>query len=655
MNEPCAATTESILGRAKRFEIAMWSFLATMSLGLGYALFMGASFFPALRQAELQFAELDQAGDVAGFAPFVNEVIATWPERLAVFPATRVELVTIVLVFVLGMGAFRLVRTSPKGDPLLEISPNSELLRQRVQRALELAESRASLFVRTDGVEDAVCHKNAVYLPVNFTQKLYRKFLKNTPEQLAFLIVHEKMHGSNSDNLLWSWGRSLVFLITAISSTLMASPMLLATVAIFPTYLLNNLPFSLCIGLAISFVAVLLAFIGTVTNGVLPNLAVAREFFADALPAYTPGIGPQSLPYEGTTDVERRGDVAAGWSMTVFGPDRRLHAGGIAPRTGALAASTLAMWVLVRTLILMLDPMAWCGVVRIFDAAYLIEIAIMLYTLPRRRIGARSYGLLSWVTTIILSGLIASSFALMDMFFINHGITSIAKPLWLADISIPPFVVAAGILLWDRATALPRRDLEDIDRLPPRRMEVGPVVELVGAAPSYIWSHAMGGVALLTCSTTLTAWCFGNFSFVLSFVIDAIFLLLCAGLAVVVVKNFRAPRPWSIAAEVIAGVIMFVLIAYWNMCIRLAAARMPPENSGPPFDFHLFINIMLSPPADLAIITFSIAGIVVSVLLISWVMRYCLLTHGSFFRLLKEWLVSDRQPVGFKNQETPAS
>jgi hypothetical protein len=640
MNDSLAITPESILLRARRFEIAMWSFLATMSVGLGYALYKGASFFPALRQAQLQFAKLERANDIAGFVPFVNGVIETWPERLAAFPATRVELLAIVLAFVLGMAAYRTVRKSPKGEPLLEARPGSTLLRERVGRALELASSKISLFVRIDGAVEAgyIKTRNAVYLPADFTQKLYRKLLDDVPEQLAFLIVHEKRHGASSDNLLWSWGRSLAFLLTAMSATLIASPIMMGAVAAFPAELARNLPFPLSFGLVTVFIVSLLAFIGAVTNGALPNLAAAREFFADALAAHTPGIGPQSHPYEGATDMSRCGDMAAGWDMRICGPDRRLHVTGIAPRTGALAASTIAVWVLVRTLILMLDPTAWHGVVWVFDAAYLVEISAMLYSLPRRRAAARDYGLLPWVATIVLSGLIVLSFALIDKVYGAYGIASIIRPSWLAVLAIPPFAAAAAVLLWQRATAVPRHDLEDIDRLPPRRVGTAPVAQLLAAVPSYVWSYTMAGVALFTWSATLAGWWFKGFFSTQSLMVDGVALPICAAAAIIVAKNFRSPNPKSVAGEAISGAIVLALFIYAVLTMIDAVAQSPPGNSGPPFNYGLFVQIFFSPPTELVAMALGAGGVVGFLLLLSWEMRFRLHTHSSLFGSLRHGL-----------------
>jgi hypothetical protein len=648
MDKRFASTSESILRHAKRFEIATWFFLATMSLGLGYALYIGSSFFLALRQAQFQFAQLEQEDKVAGFVPFVNDVIATWPQRLAAIPTSWIELVAIVLAFVLGMGTFRIVRKSPRGKLLIEISPDSVLLRDRVQRALELSRSKSSLFVRTDNGEEAGYSKKmrAVFLPVSFAQKLYRKLLDNAPEQLAFLVVHEELHGASSDNLLWSWGRSLTFLLTAISAALIASPIMMAAAAAFPAKLVQSLPFPLCFGLVTLFIVVLLAFIGTVTNGVLPNIAATREFFADALAAHTPEIGPQSLPYEGTTDSSRRGNIMAGWSMIIPGPDRRLHARGITPRTGALAASTVAMWVLVRSLILMLDPDSWLGVVWVFDAAYLMEIAAILYSLPRRHVGLRDYGILPWVTTIILTILIPLSFVVIDKFCSAYGIASIIRPLWLAAVAIPPFAIIAAILLWRRATAVLHHDHEEIDRLPPRLIGIGQVAQLIAAMPSYIWSYTTAGLALFTWCTTLAAWSSLSSYSMQSFLFDALSLPICAVLAIIVAKNFRALHPWSAAVEAISGVIAFTLFAYATMSMIIAAAQSPPGNSGPPFNFGLFVLIFLSHPTELVTKALGAGSLVGAVLLASWEMRFRFHTHTSLFKILKVWLASSLQDAG---------
>jgi len=638
MVEPFTEPPELIRRRAKRFEIAMWFFLATISLGLGHTLFLGSSFFPALRQAQFQYAELDIADNVAGIVPFVNAVIATWPERLAAFPATRKDVAAILLAFVLGTAAFLVVIRPPKGDPLLETYPDPERQRRLVRCALELANSNVLLFKRTDGGKSAeYCRKqNAIYLPADFAQVLERKHSDNAAEQLAFLILHEKAHDSTSDNFLWSWGRSLAFLLTGVSATLIATPIMFAAAAVFPAELAQILPFPLSLGLLFLFSLALLGFIGAVTHGVLPNLAAAREFFADTLATRTLDISPQSLPYKGSTDIASRGDIGAGWSMNTSGPDRALHAKGIAPRTGALAASALPMWMLVRTLILMLDPTARYGMVWLFDAAYLIAIAVMLHNLPRHRAGTRDYGFLPWAATIILVGIISASFALIDEACRIYGIATIMPPSWLATIAVPPVVVTAAALLYYRAASVPHKDIQDIDRLPPRFPGIGPAARLVAAVPSYIWSYTVAGLALLTWCTTLASWGSGDFSATQQyFVFDAVSLPVCALFALLVVKNFREPRPWSAACEAGAGVIVLALFIYTDVCMILAAAQAPPPNSGPPFDMSLFTQIFLSPPPYVVTTTLIITAIAGLLLTASWEFRYRYLTEESLFASLK--------------------
>ena len=645
MDDSFAETPESIRRRANRFEIAMWFFLATMSLGLIYALFMGASFFPAFRQAAFQYAKLDQEGDFAAIVPFVNGVISTWPERLADFPATVEELVAILLAFILGMVAFRVVCKSPKGEPLFATHFHGEMLRPRVQRALELADSNVLLLKRTDDGEAAEYSKkkNEIYLPACFIQNLDRKFSDDVPKRLAFLIVHEKTHGSNSDNFLWSWGRSLAFLLTAISAMLIATPIGIAAAAAFPAKLAQILPFPISLGLTLLLSVVLLAFIGAVNHGVLPNFAAAREFFADTLAASTLTISPQSLPYKGTTDIASRGDMAAGWSMNTSGPDRLLHTKGIAPRTGALAASTLAMWMLIRTLMLMLDHLARYGMVWVFDAAYLIEIAVMLYNLPRRRNGVRDYGFLPWAATIALMGLISLSFALIGKVYSGYGIASIITPVWLAAIAVPALATTAALLYY-RAAPVLQKGIEDIDRIPPRRLGMAPLIQLVAAVPSYVWSYTMAGLALFTWSETLASWGSGNFSVSQPyFMFNVASLPICASFVVLVVKNFREPRPLSAACEAGSGVIVFALLVYEIGGMILAAAMGPPGNSGPPFDMVLFNQPLISPPPHVVMATLIIATIFGAVLLASWEVRYRFLSHRSLFASLKH---RPRRPVG---------
>src|SRR5262245_5419001 len=93
----------------------MWAYLGIMTVGVVYALWKGASFFPALRQAQFQFASVRDRGDVSAYAPFVSGVIDTWPERMAQFPPGLPTLCIIVGGFLLGTLAFWLVRSRPRG------------------------------------------------------------------------------------------------------------------------------------------------------------------------------------------------------------------------------------------------------------------------------------------------------------------------------------------------------------------------------------------------------------------------------------------------------------------------------------------------------------------------------------------------------------
>lgn len=629
---------ESIRRRARLFEVAMWFFLGSVSLGLGYDLYKGSSFFRALRVAQFQYMELDHAGDFAKVVPFVNSVIATWPERLAVFPVTHVELAAILLAFMLGMVAFRIICKSPKGEPLIETRFHAEKLKQQVQRALDLANVNVTLLERTDGGDSAEYSrkKNGIYLPAHFIQNLDRKFTGNVAEQFAFLIIHEMSHGVSSDNFLWSWGRSLAFLLTAISALLIATPISMAVAAAFPAKLAQILPFPISLGLTLSLSIVLLAFIGAVNHGVLPNLTAAREFFADAYAARTLMISPQSLPYRGTWEISSRGDMAAGWSMNTSGPDRLLHIKGIAPRSGALAASTLSMWILVRTMMLMLDPMARYGMVWVFDAACLIEIFAMMHNLPRRRIGTRDYGFLPWTATAILTGLIFLSFTMIDEVYSSYGIGSIIPPVWLAATAIPPAVVIAAALLFDRCSRVPQKDTEEIDRLAPRRLCIGLPAQLVAAVPSYAWSYTMGGLALFTWCGTLASWSSGGFSTAQPyFMFNIVSLPVCTVLAILIARNFREPGPWSILCEAGLGVMVFALIIYAVIIMTLAAAQMPPENSGPHFDMNLFVQSMISPPRHVVLAIFIATMVFGLVLMVSWEFRHRFLTHRSLLASLR--------------------
>lgn len=617
MNEPFAATVESIRRHAWRFEIAMWSFLAITSIGLGYALWKGLSFFPALRQALFQFAPLEQGDDVMHFAPFVNDVVATWPERLRDFQPNLFDAsVTIGLVFLLEWLVFRLMRRLPRGKLLIETRPDNKQIQERAERALELAGVNRLLFERTDNGSEAGATDNVVYLPQEFTQKLDLKHLSNASEQLAFLIVHETTHSTTSDNVLWASGRSLALLLTALSVMCLAGPLLMALTTIFPAILVRTLPFLLSLSLVLLLGVFLLAFIGAVANAVLPNLTASREFFADAIAACS--LGLQALPYDGYEEGSRRGDMVTAWSMTVPAPDRWLHARGIAPRTGALAAFTVAMWGIVRTAILMLAPMSRYGVVWVFDLACLGMIAVMVYSLPRHQISSRHYSFLPWMATLVLLGLVPLAFALTDKFFRLHGITSIISVSWLAVVTIPPFVIAVTALLWRRATAVLHITLEDIDRLRPRCVRIGPVIRLVSAVPSYVWSYTMGGVALVTWCTTLLTWSAGDGLFVF----NVVCLPICIGIAILVAKNFTMPSYKTAAIEAIIGISVFALIVYMGGIMIRVSTLKPPENSGPLFDNDLLMQTLLSPPADVIAIS-SVASVGAGViLLVSWWARF---------------------------------
>lgn len=600
----------------------MWAYLAVIVIGVSYMLWKGATFFPALKQAQFQFAKWLQEGDVSQFAPFVNQVVASWPERMAVFPPGWNTACAIALGYAFGTLAFFLVRRAPRGKPLENGRNPGGLLPQRVQLAYTLAGVQPPLMVRTDGAGEAVGKDGAIYLPRWFAQKLDRKWLPNAAQQLAYVIVHETAHAAGYDNLLWSFGRTLVLIMTVLTATLLATPVMLFTVIAAPGALSSLLSGSFFLVLVAVTGAVVLGFIGAVMNAMFANLAAVREFFADAVA--TSVVGRSGLPYEGMDDEQRRGTLATGWSASASPPDRRLHAIGTTPRARSLAASAIAAWIAVRGAILMLDPSSGQGPILLFDAACTAAVIAMLSALPARAKGVRDYGWLPWLATFGLIILLPITFASIAAFAQINGVVGLISDGWLAVLAWPPVVVAAAVFAWQAR----RRDFDDIapiDRLPPRARVLRAAVYLIAAVPSFAVSFATAVLLLfslsLLVSDLLGASISGRLDLTKISWLDAIPLPAFA-VVLLLTKNMSSPSRATILLETFIAATSVAITIYVSAVMYVVAAATSPTISAPVVDMAEFTRVFMSFPPALVLSSLTMAVVAGAILSISWWARY---------------------------------
>ncbi len=600
----------------------MWSYLVCIALGFCFALLRGASFFPALRQAQFQFAHLLQSNDVSGYAPFVRGVVRTWPDRLAAYPVAAGTVFAIAWAFAIPALSFRLWRRRPRGLRLEESYAPGTRAATRLLRARELAGFDGPLFERSDAPPFAAASGGAVFLPRSLTQRLDRKLLENASMQVAFVIRHETIHSSTSDNLLWTFGPTLTALLTGVAGLLIASPIIYAIVGAIPNHWVALAPAWVWFAIVGIVAAAVLAYLGSAIAGLLPSMFAAREFFADD--AATALVGPGGLPQVGTDDERRVGTSLEGWRIGIAPPDRHLHTIGLSPRTACLAASAISTWTVVRTAILMLDPARVPFATLALDLGSIVTITSMLLALPRRALKSRDYGVLPWLVAISLPVILMGLFAELRSSMASLNLPPVV-PRWLAfEIGVPPLVVGCltcAILRWrTSSTAV----LAAVDVIPPQWPRIRVVAWRFLAMPALVSSYAAGGFVLLTAVTTLGFWTVGYLGPRTILIQNALTLPFELPFIALVAKNLASPTIRSAATEVIAVAVGAGLLLYLNYVITAVAMRSVPGNSGAPVDGAAVLASLEALPLWTALQAGLLTLVLLVLLGLSWWPRYVL-------------------------------
>ncbi len=587
-------------GNSSRFEAAMWVYLGSAMTGITYALWKGASFFPAMRQAEFQFIPIEQSGNFDDYTPFVNSVISTWPQRIAAYPSTWAVLASVAWMIVIVAVAFRLTLSHPRGRPLSEAF-TSEAAGRVISRARNLARFDGLLFERTDGLTVAGAGNRSVYLPITLTQKIGRRLVVNAAEQVAFVIRHEISHSSSSDNALWSFGRTLAVVTTGVIGTLLVQPLIMMFAMLLP--IIAGGPLAIYLPVIACLAAGSLALLGLVTSGLLPSLTAAREFFADQ--AAVSLVGADALPYEGAGDRLLVGTVADEWRMGALSPDRRLHTIGIAPATGALAAFSIGTWAMIRTIILMVDYDRGFVATSALDLCCLASLIVMLGCLPKPVAAARQRGLLAWLLLALVVTMVFVLFGEIRSFSASFGVTQIVTMPWLIDLALPPAAAAVAILCWRRPTAA-AGVLTDVDRLRPGFPRPTRIALVLLSLPSIFASYAVGSFALMNSATTLGSWCFGDFGDAPALLQNAVGLLVALAFIWLVARNMTLSNVWAYAAELVAAAFVGGLMVYFGLVLIQLPRSAPLGPSGPPVDVPSAETALMSLPRSPVIIALTV-------------------------------------------------
>lgn len=428
--------------RSARFVWAGRASFLSLAGGLLYAGHHALSFAPALREAQFRGDAIRQTQGIDAYAAFWRETAAAWPEWLARYPVGPFEWAGFISIFAIVGLLLWAYRDRAKGDPI-DLAALSPEVRQRFETALASSGRGARLYARQDDPFDAARSGDKVYIPRVLMDRLVRKLNDDAVKQLSFVLEHEAQHSDALDNFFVAIGRSIILVATVVIATFTTNFIIVGAIVWYPTSWIYVVGDTATMALVAGASLIFLFATGAIINGFNAAFYGIREFFADVIPASQ--IGPHEHIYANTGKPERRGTILAAWDLPPPPPDRLEHLAGATPRTGALAAFATALWVALRTLILVVDPRGTAGLVWAFDGLAIAALAGMLAQLPRRTRGRIDYGLVPWIGAgVVIVALIASAWGLR---YGAQHLLGFEGPsnAWLAAVTAGPLAVAVAL------------------------------------------------------------------------------------------------------------------------------------------------------------------------------------------------------------------
>jgi hypothetical protein len=592
----------------------MWAYMALLTSGVVYTFWRAASFLPALRQAQFEFGPILATGSTAAYAPFFNDIVAKWPSLLAAHPATVETAVSMGVMTAMLMLAFRALIKRPGAVPAEMELGGKPMALARLQDARALAGFSGRVKVNKDpAAEQCYSDSKAIYLTRVHIQWLSKLRDGNNARKIAFVLRHEMMHSNSSDNLLWTWGMALNVFLTGLVGMFLIEPVLFAAIMVMPNHWVTVLPTPLIYVMILLITCFALAVVSTAQSGLVPNLTAAREYFADRAAGLT--VGVDALPYNRSCDPMALGDRQEPWQSGAQPPDRRLYALGISPRVTALAASAIAMWTIVRTVMLTLAWDRAADLTLPLDGGCLVAVSAMLWALPRRVRKVRDYGALPWLVTFGLLALISAIFAVMRAFFSEFDMVPIVGFGFIAWVGLPPLVASLAtlfILAWRRSPPPTCPGLLEIDHIAPRRPQLSRLAWLLVAIPGYLASYLFVGGALFVGAGSFPDWALHVPSTWMSLAVNLGVLLVCTCLVILFARNLSSPLWHTALLEQGLIAVAVGLIAYVLLIMMPMVTAAPQPDSGPPIDYLEVIRRMGTLPSDavaIAVVVMLVAGV----------------------------------------------
>jgi hypothetical protein len=600
--------------RSSRFIWAGRAFFLSAGAGLLYAGFRAMSFLPALRDAQFQTDAVRRAEGVEAYAAAWRNVAATWGERVAQYPVSLFEWLGFFSVFVIVAVLLWLYRDHPQGKPIVLKDPE---VRRRFAAALALHGRPVHLYERTDNQFDAAGGGHRVYLPATLIDRLMRKRNDNAIQQLLFVLEHEALHHDALDNVFVAIGRSIVLVATAIIAVFTTNFIIAGFAFLFPT------PWICVTGdigtIIFVFAAVVLYLFATaaLVNGFNATFYGVREFFADVIPAEH--IKRAEILYAHTDDPDQRGTALAAWSLLPPPPDRVEHILGVTPRVAALAAFATALWVTLRMLILVVDPVSATGPIWGFDLIAVVPLGVMLAQLPRRAKGRIDYGLIPWMATFSVIGpLIAAAWGLdyAAQHFIKFGALN---RLWLAAVTVPPVLVTVAFALY---TLIPANGAVPPSLPPfhrPRRPQLRRLSLWLFALPSIIASYLIATYALYLLGalvTKVSAALVGTSTWSVIYAVDLAGAAVAALLLSLILRNLSTTSAGTAWSEAVLDCFVVGLAA--TVFTLIYQAQLSAVQSQRAFGMEVLTEVLSSSWPALATLLLVATSVTAVVLVPSW-------------------------------------
>lgn len=611
-------------GASSRTVLAYAAFLAVVLVIFQWAALEAAAFMPALNAAQLEFAYV-LGGDPAVYGQFARSVFESWPGRIAaaraaVAPADAIQFAAALAI---GTAAFYLTLSRPRGQSLLRDQTVPARLADAAREAIASFGAYSDMVRSTPRrpFSEAFALRGTLYLPAAFVERAFAPLTAATGRaRLDFVMAHEFVHRLGFDNLAHSFLRCFFLVVLAAAGGFLVTPLVLSATLAMPRPLVTALgpngsaALVAFIGLSALFVCAASAWLA------LSGYAAVREFHADRVALAT--VGENGFPYVPGANGEEYGTRFAPWSRRIALAERRLHAQGWTPRGHALVAGLFAIWLIGRSVLMIVAGDVVAGPVWLLDAACLGAIGLVWRELPAAPRGAGAYTL-PWLALAATCAIVFLGIAGMVGLAASVGGFELGSAAWRLGFSWPLLIVML-LALFMALRELTGRGGASPSSLPRAALSPATAVVALLAVPGLVASLFLGGFALMMASRVGT----GIAASLIAGDRDPLVYLLYLApgtllflLVWLVVRNLVAPGRISAATEVVFVGLFGAALAYMAAAGQQTYADGPAE-PGRELDPALVMDVAGSPTAEMA--AAGLAGFVLFAILalLSWWPRW---------------------------------